>query len=290
MVYWILLGFIGIIGSLTGVSSITVVLNQRASLPCCSGEKVVWRKTVPIEATVAECLKQKCIVKDPFQERFAVKSEKNHSLFLNPAKYNDLGQYECSCDGFIKLIKLDVVVPMNMTVEELGNVTLPCYADTQSGVRDVTWLHNEQNALHYTTDRGSIPGLGYEERVSLTEDGFRDGDVSLTITGVHQTDAGLYRCFVQDETDRGYPHAYMLHVIKKLTGAGEDQNEGTCEEKLTCIGLIFSFLLFICFLLLLLFRCKKAASLTLESPESKSVQKSVQKQSTHPFLLKKTLV
>ncbi|XP_052413776.1 uncharacterized protein LOC127958814 isoform X13 [Carassius gibelio] len=252
MVYWILLGFIGIIGSLTGVSSITVVLNQRASLPCCSGEKVVWRKTVPIEATVAECLKQKCIVKDPFQERFAVKSEKNHSLFLNPAKYNDLGQYECSCDGFIKLIKLDVVVPMNMTVEELGNVTLPCYADTQSGVRDVTWLHNEQNALHYTTDRGSIPGLGYEERVSLTEDGFRDGDVSLTITGVHQTDAGLYRCFVQDETDRGYPHAYMLHVIKKFTSAGGDQTESSDTEKRTRIGLIFSFSLFICFLLLLL--------------------------------------
>ncbi|XP_059405330.1 uncharacterized protein LOC132140559 isoform X5 [Carassius carassius] len=222
--YWILALF------LTGVSSITVVLYQPASLPCCSGEKVVWRKTFPIEATVAECLKQKCIIKDLFQERFSVKREKNHPLFLKAAKYNDLGQYECSCDGFIKLIKLDVVVPMNMTVEELGNVTLPCYADTQSGVRDVTWLHNEQRALHYTTNRASIPGLGYEERVSLTEDGFRDGDVSLTITGVHQTDAGLYRCFVRDETDRGYPHAYMLHVIKGITHSGNSREQVCTEE------------------------------------------------------------
>uniref|UniRef100_A0A8C1PMH9 Ig-like domain-containing protein n=1 Tax=Cyprinus carpio TaxID=7962 RepID=A0A8C1PMH9_CYPCA len=112
---------------------------------------------------------------------------------------------------FVSLIYL----PINVTVAELGNVTLPCYADTQSGGSDVTWLHYEQKALHYTAVGATIPGLGYEERVSLTEDGYRDGDVSLTITGVNQTDAGLYRCFVRDETDRGYPHAYMLHVIGK---------------------------------------------------------------------------
>ncbi len=99
-----------------------------------------------------------------------------------------------------------------MTAVELGNITLPCYADTQSGVRDVTWLHNEQNALHYTANGNTNPGDGYEDRVSLTEDGFRDGDVSLTITGVQKRDAGLYRCFVQEKNIKGYPHAYMLHV------------------------------------------------------------------------------
>ncbi|XP_042579247.1 uncharacterized protein LOC122137327 isoform X2 [Cyprinus carpio] len=196
------------------------MLNHPASFPCGSCEKVMWRKTFPIEATVGTCQKQKCIIDESFRERFAVKRE-NNSLFLKAAKYNDLGQYECSCDGLIKQIKLDVVVPINVTVAELGNVTLPCYADTQSGVSDVTWLHYEQKALHYTAVGATIPGLGYEERVSLTEDGYRDGDVSLTITGVHQTDAGLYRCFVRDETDRGYPHAYMLLVSEEgITHSG----------------------------------------------------------------------
>ncbi len=109
-----------------------------------------------------------------------------------------------------------IIAVLNKTVE-LGNVTLPCYADTQSGVRDVTWLHYEQNALHYTENGATNPGDGYEDRVSLTEDGFRDGDVSLTITGVQKRDAGLYRCFVHDENTKGYPHAYMLHVNGKTS-------------------------------------------------------------------------
>lgn len=61
----------------------------------------------------------------------------------------------------------------------------------------------------------TYPGEGYEDRVSLTEGGFKDGDLSLTITGVQQTDAGLYRCFVQDESTEGYPHAYVIHVNGK---------------------------------------------------------------------------
>ncbi|XP_052454685.1 uncharacterized protein LOC128014938 [Carassius gibelio] len=208
--------------------------------------------------------------------------EKNNSLFLKSAKYNDLGQYVCSRDGIDKHVNLEVVVPINVTSVELENVTLPCYADTQSDVRDVTWLHNEQKALHYTTDRGSIPGLGYEERVSLTEDGFRDGDVSLTITGVHQTDAGLYRCFVRDETAKGYPHAYMLHVIKKLIRAEGNQTEGSNKEKRTHIGLLLPFSLLICSLLILLC-CKKLASPTEETTDNKPVQESDQKHSTRPF-------
>ncbi len=109
------------------------------------------------------------------------------------------------------------IVAINVTVVELGNITLQCYADTQSGVSDVTWLHNDQTALHYTVNGATNTGNGSEDRVSLTDDGFRDGDVSLTITDVQKRDAGLYRCFVHDETAKGYPHAYMLHVNGKTS-------------------------------------------------------------------------
>ncbi|KAL1273554.1 hypothetical protein QQF64_026368 [Cirrhinus molitorella] len=207
MMYWIFALF------LTGVSSVSVVLNHPTSLPCGCKEKVVWSKTVPIEATVAECQKKNCVIMERFKERFTVMHEENYSLFLKSAKYNDLGQYMCSCDGFVRQVKLEVVVPVNMTAVELGNITFPCYADTQRDVRDVMWLHNEQKVLHYTVNGATKPGYVYEGRVSLPDDGFRDGDVSLTITGVQRTDAGLYRCFLHDETIEGYPHAYMLHVI-----------------------------------------------------------------------------
>ncbi len=86
-----------------------MVLNHPTSLPCCCGEKVMWRKTLPIETTVAECQKKKCIIEESFRERFAVTLEKNYSLFLKSAKYNDLGKYMCSCDGFIKQVMLEVL-------------------------------------------------------------------------------------------------------------------------------------------------------------------------------------
>ncbi len=85
------------------------MLNHPTSLPCGCGEKVVWRKTFPIKVIVAECLKEECSVTESFKERFGVMHEKNYSLLIKSAKYNDQGQYECSCDGFIKQVILEVV-------------------------------------------------------------------------------------------------------------------------------------------------------------------------------------
>ncbi|XP_073697019.1 uncharacterized protein [Garra rufa] len=275
-IFWILAVF------LTGASAVSVVLSHPTSLPCGCREKVVWRKTFPIEATVAKCQKEKCIIEGGFRERFAVTHEKKYSLFLKSTKYNDLGQYVCSCDDFVNQVYLEVVVSINMTAVELGNISLPCYADTQRDVMDVTWQHNEQNILHYTTNGDTNTGDGYKGRVSLTEDGFRDGDVSLTITDIQQTDAGLYRCFIHDGTTKGYPHAYMLHVIEKITNAGGNQTEGSNNEKPTHIGLILSFSLFICFLFILLCRMKMPSPPSVETTDSEPVQESDQI-STHPF-------
>ncbi len=58
---------------------------------------------------VAECQKEECVVTESFKERFAVMHEKNYSLVLKSAKYNDLGQYECICDGFINKVNLEVL-------------------------------------------------------------------------------------------------------------------------------------------------------------------------------------
>ncbi len=86
-----------------------MVLDHPTSLPCGCGEQVLWRKTLPIKATVAECIKEKCVVTESFKERFAVMHEKNYSLFTKSAKYNDLGKYECICEGFINKVNLEVL-------------------------------------------------------------------------------------------------------------------------------------------------------------------------------------
>lgn len=94
----------------------------------------------------------------------------------------------------------------------MHNITLDCYA---ANVNDVTWLHKDEIVLHYKKDGTIIPGKGYERRVSLEKNCLKTGNLSLTITEVRKTDAGLYLCLTDDETTKGYPHTYLLHVNGK---------------------------------------------------------------------------
>lgn len=59
------------------------------------------------------------------------------------------------------------------------------------------------------------PGKGFERRDLLAKNYFKTGNFSLTITRVRKADAGLYRCFVDSETVKGNPQAYVLHVNGK---------------------------------------------------------------------------
>lgn len=95
---------------------------------------------------------------------------------------------------------------------EMDNITLSCHA---ANANDVTWRHNGEIVLHYKKGGTIIPGKGYEGRVSLEKNCHKTGDHSLTITGVRKRDAGLYQCLLDDETTKGYPHTYLLHVNGK---------------------------------------------------------------------------
>nr|XP_055041074.1 uncharacterized protein LOC129428165 [Misgurnus anguillicaudatus] len=183
---------------------VSAVIDQFVVLPCdLSGcATVQWSQVYPIQTTVAGCHNHRCSVEESFQDRFKFIKE-NSSLLLISAKYNDQGTYRCTCGNIENDVKLEVLVPVNVSAEEFANITLPCYARTQSDVSDVTWLHNNSIVLHYFKNGSMSFGKVYEGRVSLTRDGFRYGDLSLTITKVHKTDAGLYRCFVHDETNKG---------------------------------------------------------------------------------------
>ncbi|XP_067256575.1 uncharacterized protein [Chanodichthys erythropterus] len=192
-----------------------------------SCERAEWRKeSSPTDATIATNQNQICQIEKGFREEFSCKE--NH-LLLNSAKYTDKGTYEFVCNEEEKALKLDVLYPVNEDTAEMDNITLRCYA---ASARDVTWLHNDAKVLHYKKGGTITPGKDYEGRVSLEKNCLTTGDHSLTITGVRKTDAGLYQCLLDDETTKGYPHTYLLHVKEKRSSP-RDQTDSNCNEAQT---------------------------------------------------------
>ncbi|XP_016342575.1 uncharacterized protein LOC107689167 isoform X1 [Sinocyclocheilus anshuiensis] len=203
-----------------------VLLNQPYTFPgnasgCHHAE---WRKRPPIDTTIATYKNHACTTDRIFEEEFTCKD--NH-LLLKSSKYTDQGPYEFICNGVQTLIHLDVLYALTESAEETNNITLNCYAHN---AKDVKWLHNNESVLHYKINGSENPGKGYEGRVFLLEKNcFKTGDLSLTVTRVRKADAGIYRCFVDDETVKGNPHAYVLHVNEKNSGPG-DQTHSSCNE------------------------------------------------------------
>ncbi|KAL6464437.1 hypothetical protein MHYP_G00267540 [Metynnis hypsauchen] len=55
-------------------------------------------------------------------------------------------------------------------------------------------------------------GEGFEDRFVLSQEAFPDGKLSLHITSVHLSDAGLYLCSIHEEFREGEPRAVLLKV------------------------------------------------------------------------------
>lgn len=104
------------------------------------------------------------------------------------------------------------IVALNVAVQELGNITLWCFA---KDTKDVTWFHNNTRILQYKMNGLPIIDKGFQNRVLLKEGAFKDGNLSLILLDARREDAGLYRCLVNDETAEGYPYVQMLHVNGK---------------------------------------------------------------------------
>lgn len=206
-----------------------------------------WRKRPPTDATIATYKNHKCMTEKGFEEEFTCI---DHHLLLKAAKYTDQGPYEFICKGAQTSIQLDVLYALNVSVEETDNITFSCYSLSP---KDVTWLHNDERVVHYKKDGSVNHGKGYEGRASLEKNCFKSGDFSLTILNVSKADAGIYRCFEDDETAKGNPHAYVLHVNEKRSSPG-DQTHTNCNEAAlviykTCtivLGLVLGLILVVC--------------------------------------------
>ncbi|XP_072522469.1 uncharacterized protein [Salminus brasiliensis] len=200
------------------ITRIEVVVNDPITLPCgieCPGE-AKWSIFIPIKADVAHCDRETCWVEDGFQKRFTVSGDRtrgNISLLIRAVAYNDKGSYRCSCDGKTAEVKLRVFVPMVVKVQELEDVTLPCYGDTRKDDKDVQWKKDGRKVVQYIRESGTVtPGQGFEDRFVLSPEAFKDGDLSLHISSFHPSDAGLYLCSFHDESIDGEPRAVLLQV------------------------------------------------------------------------------
>ncbi|KAI4905511.1 hypothetical protein NFI96_016524, partial [Prochilodus magdalenae] len=199
-------------------TGINAILDNPVTLPCeaVCPDDAKWIMFIPNTVDIAHCRRGACKVEERFQKRFAFSgdpAEGNLSLLIRSAVYNDVGSYRCSCGGNVAEVKLKVFVPTVVMARMLENVTLPCYGDTRRDAKDMQWQRDGEKILLYNHLSGTVTtGEGLENRFSLSQEAFLDGDLSLHITSVQQSDAGLYLCSIHDEFREGDPRAVLLKV------------------------------------------------------------------------------
>ncbi|XP_052435511.1 uncharacterized protein LOC127975449 isoform X2 [Carassius gibelio] len=211
-----------------GIPSGFVLLNQPYTFPVnASGcHHAEWRKMPG--TTIATYKNHVCVTAKGLEEDFTC--EHSHLLLIS-SQYTNQGLYEFICNGVKTSLILDVLYALYKSVEETDNITLNCYA---LSAQDVTWLHDNERVLYYKMDGSVNPGKGFERRAMLANNCFKTGNFSLTITRVRKADAGLYRCFVDSETVKGNPHAYVLDVNEKNSDPG-DQTHSSCNEAILIV-------------------------------------------------------
>ncbi|XP_022538495.2 uncharacterized protein LOC103040276 [Astyanax mexicanus] len=210
------------------ITYINAEVNKPVYLPCelnCSGF-AKWVRYTSIHdnvADVADCDKKTCWIKDPLRISFPFQGDRtteNNSLLINPVIYNDQGRYRCSCGEKKAGVKLNVFVPMVVKTHEREKVSLPCYGDTRRDARDVQWKKDTQLVLLYNHENGDVTrGKGFEDGFFVSPEAFQDGDLSLHISSVRQSDAGLYVCKIHGESTDGEPRAVLL-IVEESGGLG----------------------------------------------------------------------
>ncbi|XP_062843014.1 uncharacterized protein LOC134301991 [Trichomycterus rosablanca] len=212
-----------------GFSVIESIVNKSVTLPCQCSEntsEVQWWIFLPVTAVIIKYQNGKWQTKNGFQNRFTMLGDTsggNFSMTISTTVYNNAGSYRCTCDNKASEVKLNVYVPLVINARVGENVSLPCYGDTRRDAKDVKWKKNGQTVHQYThQDKPETPEKAPEGRFMLSKEGFLDGDLSLYITSVDQSDAGLYLCFIHDESRNGEPSAVLLHVHEDQQSATPD--------------------------------------------------------------------
>ncbi|KAI5088972.1 hypothetical protein C0J45_21544 [Silurus meridionalis] len=190
----------------SAASSSTAIVNGSTRLACntpCHGDITVDYAYMGSKILVIRCEQGSCHTGDAFKNR-AQKSAVS-SIHLNPVLFSDDGNYIISCNNtWLCQQKLDVI----------ENVTIQLYARTEKNIadKDIVYQCEKDANPVVKLQKGIVSyGTGYEGRVSVSLDQYRNGDVSLTLLKVQETDAGIIRCTHRHE-EAVQPEAVDLTV------------------------------------------------------------------------------
>lgn len=143
--------------------------------------------------------------------------QNSRTVHFNRTVFTDTGAYELTCGSREEVIQLEVVVPYEPSVEEEGTATLKCYSDG-TDVKYVRWTKHEQIVFERNFSSGvNKYGTGYEGKMSLSSDGYEEGNMSLILKRAQMKDGGDYFCFVHtaDEVRHDASVAAVRLTVKK---------------------------------------------------------------------------
>lgn len=197
--------------------NIPAILNENVILSFnCSEQEVEFAIVSPIKTTIARCKNWTCEIDETFKKRFSIlgdNSSKNYTMHISSTIYIDAGTYSCISDGVeVSSVKLHMYNPETVTAFEGENITLRCFGDTREMAKNVLWMKGVKKVLEYTFGKSHEAPAG---RFFMSNKSYQEGNLSLFIISTELSDAGLYRCFIHDESRDGDPRAVLLVVIKQ---------------------------------------------------------------------------
>ncbi|XP_041952126.1 uncharacterized protein LOC121712138 isoform X1 [Alosa sapidissima] len=200
------------------------IVHETITLPCnlfCN-DTLTW--TLLDTGPVIRCERGDCQTGKGFENRVRVSNESFHGnrtlgLIIGLLKFNDQGHYEGKCGDQYCDYTLQVLVPVDVNVSTGNNATLPCYAAMKKNKDHKTayilWERNGEMVLLLKNGTFTY-GRMLENRVSVSKNGYKNGDLSLHIVDALPSDQGVYVCQYSDtgKTDdfKGGPNSVRLNV------------------------------------------------------------------------------
>lgn len=140
------------------------------------------------------------------------------TVVLKDAAFNDNGVYELSCNLLSRavIVQVEVLVPFELSVGEGQSARLPChFATAGKSAESVQWERESQLVFKQLFKTGEVYGKDFKGRANGSQDAYRRGDMSLTLTGIQPRDQGNYFCKILlrgGVPENGQPGAVRLWV------------------------------------------------------------------------------